>query len=129
MPEVWSAPVRFAECDAVGVVFNAHYLSWVDEAVGAWWTAVGMPWPEVEAAGVGRLVKAADLEWHSPARHGDVVSVDADLDRLGRTSLTLAFTVRVGERVCCRVRVTYVAVAGGVPAPWPEKVRAVLQGG
>ena len=129
MPEVWSAPVRFAECDAQGVVFNGHYLTWVDEAVGAWWTANGLPWAEVEAQGVGRLIKAADLEWHSSARHGDVVRVDADLDRLGRTSLTVAFTVRVGERVCCRARVTYVAVAGGRPAPWPEKVRVALQGG
>ena len=26
---------------------------------------------------------------------------DAELDRLGRTSLTLVFTVRVADRVCC----------------------------
>ena len=32
MPEVWSAPVRFVECDQQGVVFNAHYLTWADEA-------------------------------------------------------------------------------------------------
>lgn len=126
MPEVWSAPVRFAECDQQGVVFNAHYLTFADEAVSAWWTAIGLPF---EQLGVENVVKAAHLEWHSSARHGDTVSVDAELDRLGRTSLTVALTVRVAARVCCRVRTTYVAVADGVAVPWPEKVRAVLAAG
>lgn len=29
----WSAPVRYSECDQQGVVFNAHYLAYADEAV------------------------------------------------------------------------------------------------
>ncbi|MQA33976.1 acyl-CoA thioesterase [Modestobacter roseus] len=123
MPEVWSAPVRFAECDPQGVVFNGHYLTWADEAVAAWWRSVGLPFAET---GVEQLVKAAQLEWRSPARHGDTVSVDAELERLGRTSLTVALTVRVRERVSCRVRMTYVAVADGVAVPWPDQVRALL---
>ena len=43
MPEVRSAPARFVECDQQGVVFNAHYLPWADEAVNAWWEAAGLP--------------------------------------------------------------------------------------
>jgi acyl-CoA thioester hydrolase len=37
------------------------------------------------------------------------------------------FTVRVGERVCCVVRNTYVATAGGAAVPWPDDVRARLE--
>jgi len=29
----WSSPVRYVECDQQGIVFNAHYLTWADEAV------------------------------------------------------------------------------------------------
>ena len=29
----WSSPVRYGECDQQGVVFNAHYLAWADEAM------------------------------------------------------------------------------------------------
>ena len=32
---VWSSPVRYAECDGLGVVFNGHYLTWADEAATA----------------------------------------------------------------------------------------------
>ena len=124
MPEVWSAPVRFAECDQQGVAFNAHYLSWADEAVNAWWAAAGLPYGALAAWGLEYFVKATSLDWGSSARYGDTVAVDAELERLGRSSLTLGFTVRVGERVCCTIRTTYVATAGGRPAPWPDDVRA-----
>ena len=124
MPEVWSAPVRFAECDQQGVVFNAHYLTWADEAVDAWWAAAGLPYGSLAAWDVEYLVKATALDWISPARYGDTVAVDVELAALGRTSLTLRFTVRAGARVCCTVTTTYVATTDGRPAPWPDEVRA-----
>ena len=129
MPEVWSAPVRFVECDQQGVVFNAHYLTWADEAVNAWWEAAGLPFGALEAWGLDYYVKASSLDWVSSARYGETVAVDVELEQLGRTSLTLVFAVRVGERLCCTVRTTYVAAAGGRSVPWPDEVRARLLAG
>jgi acyl-CoA thioester hydrolase len=124
VPEVWSAPVRFVECDQQGIVFNAHYLTWADEAVNTWWAARGLPWQALVERGMEYSVRASALDWVSPARYGDTVDVDVEVDRLGRSSLTLVFTVRVGERVCCTVTTTYVATVDGRPAPWPDDVRA-----
>ena len=126
MPEVWSAPVRFVECDQQGVVFNAHYLTWADEAVNAWWAARGLPWDELVERGAEYFVKASSLDWVSSARYGDTVAVDVAVEALGRTSLTLGFTVRVGERVCCTIRTTSVATADGRPTPWPDDVRSLF---
>jgi acyl-CoA thioester hydrolase len=128
VPEVWSAPVRFVECDQQGVVFNAHYLTWADEAVNAWWETAGLPFGALDAWGIEYYVKASALDWVSSARYGDTVAVDAELEKLGRTSLTVVFTVRVAERVCCTVRTTYVATADGRPTPWPDDVRVALAG-
>jgi acyl-CoA thioester hydrolase len=55
--------------------------------------------------------------------------VDADTEKLGRTSVTVRFTIRVGERVCCVVRNTYVATDAGRPTPWPDGIRAALETG
>jgi acyl-CoA thioester hydrolase len=126
VPQVWSSPVRFVECDQQGVVFNAHYLVWADEAVNTWWADRGVDWPALIARGVEYLVVASSLEWRSSARYGDTVSVDADLETLGRTSLTLRFAIRVGERLCCTVRTTYVCTLGGSSSPWPDDVRALI---
>jgi acyl-CoA thioester hydrolase len=71
-------------------------------------------------------VKASTLEWSAPARWGDTVTVDAETEEVGRSSVTARFTVRVGERVCCVVRTVYVCVADGAAAPWPDDVRARL---
>jgi acyl-CoA thioester hydrolase len=129
VPVTWSSPVRFVECDQQGVVFNAHYLTWADEAVNTWWEAMGLPWGALATWGLEYFVKASSLDWVSSARYGDTVAIDVDVAQLGRTSLTLLFTVRVGERVCCTVRTTYVATADGRPAPWPDEVRARISGG
>ncbi|THV18013.1 acyl-CoA thioesterase [Nocardioides caeni] len=125
MTAVWSAPVRYAECDQQGVVFNGHYLTWADEAATAWWIAVGMPYDEL-AVGGDTMVKAAALSWRSSARWGETVTVDARLASLGRTSLSLELDVRVDDRHCCTVTMTYVWVEDGAAAPWPERVRAAL---
>ncbi|NEM08816.1 hotdog domain-containing protein [Geodermatophilus normandii] len=122
----WSSPVRFVECDQQGVVFNAHYLVWADEASTLWWASLGLSWDELSAR-VEPVVKASTLEWSSSARWGDTVTVDAAAERLGRTSVTVRFTVRVDERVCCVVRNTYVGTAGGASTPWPDDVRARLE--
>ena len=126
MPPVWTSPVRFVECDQQGIVFNAHYLVWADEAVNAWWAERGLDWIALTARGLEYVVVASALEWRSPARYGDVVEVDAGLEKLGRTSLTLRFAVRVGDRQCCEIRTTYVCTDAGAPAPWPEEIRALI---
>jgi acyl-CoA thioester hydrolase len=128
VPVTWTSPVRFVECDQQGVVFNAHYLVWADEASNLWWASLGLPWGEI-AARADPVVKASTLEWSSSARWGDTVTVDAEAERVGRTSVTVRFTVRVGERVCCVVRNTYVGTAGGVSVPWPDDVRERLTAG
>ena len=48
----WSAPVRYAECDGQGVVFNSHYLLYADgQAVGV-----------VEAKRVGETLTGVELQ-------------------------------------------------------------------
>jgi acyl-CoA thioester hydrolase len=126
VPPVWSSPVRFVECDQQGIVFNAHYLVWADEAVNTWWVRRGVDWAAVNAQGIDYVVVASALEWRSSARYGDTVEVDADLEKLGRTSLTLRFVIRVGERECCVVRTTYVCTTGGTSSPWPEEIRSLV---
>ena len=129
MPQVWSSPVRYVECDQQGIVFNAHYLVWADEAVNTWWADRGVPWAELNAQGIEYVVVASALDWRSSARWGDTVEVDADLEKLGRTSVTVRFTIHVGDRQCCVVRTTYVCTTAGAPTAWPDEVRARLTEG
>ena len=121
----WSAPVRYAECDQQGVVFNAHYLAYADEAVAHVLAQHGLSYGDLLARGYDTSVVATELQWSSPARWGDVVDVDGQVERVGRTSFVVGLTISVGARLCCRVRTTYVLTdAQRAPAPVPEDVRA-----
>ncbi|HEY0508024.1 MAG TPA: thioesterase family protein [Blastococcus sp.] len=129
MSTVWSSPVRFVECDQQGIVFNAHYLVWADEAVTTWWDRREVDWADLNARGFEYVVVASSLEWRSSARWRDSVEVDAELEKLGRTSVTVRFVIRAGERECCVVRTTYVCTSGGTSTPWPDEVRNQLADG
>ena len=124
MRGVWSAPVRYVECDAQGIVFNGHYLTWADEAATALMGALGTPYAELLARGLDTSVVASDLQWSSPAVWGEVVEVDGEVARLGRTSFTYRLTIRVGARTCCVVTTTYVLVdRDRTPTALPDDVR------
>jgi acyl-CoA thioester hydrolase len=120
----WSATVRYAECDQQGVVFNGHYLTYADEAVVPVLRGLGVSYEDLLARGLDISVVAAELQWSSPARWGEVVDVDGVVERVGRTSFTIAFEISVGERLCCRVRTTYVMVDSEFrPTTLPDDVR------
>ena len=122
MKSTWSAPVRFAETDAQGVVFNAHYLTWCDEAASALLAARGL----ASFAEDIRLV-ASSIAWSGPARWGDVVDVTATCAKVGNTSFVLDFDVAVSGTTICRVTTTYVHVgADGRPAPVTDAERDAL---
>ena len=55
--------------------------------------------------------------------------MDTETEKVGRTSVTLLFTVRVGDRLCCVVRTTYVWLDGGAATPWPDNLRARFAAG
>jgi len=117
----WSAPVRYAEVDQQGIVFNSHYLLYCDEAMGTFCLDRGL----IDLAERVHLV-ASSLTWHAPARWGDVVAVDAACTRLGTSSFVMHFDVRVGAQLVCAVDTTYVLAAAGRPIPLPDDIRALL---
>jgi acyl-CoA thioester hydrolase len=127
---VWSAPVRYAEADQQGIVFNAHYLTWADEAATAWFAALGTPFPALIERGLDVRVRASTLEWSSSARYGDVVDLDVRCERVGGSSLVLATAVEVDGDPRCTVRTTYVLVNTATrPVRIPEDLRAIWLAG
>ena len=115
--------MRYAEMDRQGVVFNAHYLLWCDEAMSAFCRERGLR----ELAELVRLVSCT-LHWKSSATWGDTVDVDVTCARTGRTSFVLDFVIRVGARVCCEVTTTYVNTdESGRPEPLTDAARGALQ--
>jgi acyl-CoA thioester hydrolase len=117
--------VRYAEVDMQGHVFNAHYLTFCDDACSAWLRErIG----DYRAAGFDLVVKTATLTWHQGAGYDEVLAIDLQPTRWGTTSFDVRFEGSVGERPSFSATLTYVSIAPGTltPAPMPGAVRAAL---
>ena len=115
-----------------GIVFNAHYLAYCDDAFGAWAEAA-IPGAMAFVGHAGTfdvLVKRAVVTWKGALRFGETVDIDCSVGRWGRSSFDVHFAGSVDGAERFDVVVTYVNVTPGThtPAPVAGDVRAALQG-
>lgn len=80
--------VRYAECDAQKVVFNARYGDYIELATTEFMRALGFEDELVTGSIDYQLVKQL-IEWRSPARFDDVLEARVWAHHLGTTSFTL----------------------------------------
>lgn len=119
--------VRLGECDPQGVVFNANYLAYVDDAVDVWLRErLGAAYP----AEFDIMLKKATIEWTAPARPGDVITMRVRVSRWGRTSFDVGIDGSVGEQPAFAAEILYISVKPGTvePVPPSNAVKAALAG-
>jgi acyl-CoA thioester hydrolase len=86
--------VRYSECDAQKVVFNARYGEYVDLAGTAFLRAIDLG---EQPGGVGfdyQVVKQT-TQWSASARFDDVLELSVYATHLGNTSFTLMTEFRI----------------------------------
>ncbi|MEK6228967.1 MAG: thioesterase family protein [Actinomycetota bacterium] len=129
-PFVHRLRVRYAECDLQGVVFNAHYMTYLDEAMTELWRqTVGGGYQGMVTAGTDMVVAEARLRFLSPARFDDEVAIEAQTTRLGTTGMTTELRIaRDGETLAeAELRHVFVATDGSGKVPLPDEVRRGLE--
>jgi len=101
--------VRWAEVDLQKVVFNPHYLMYVDTAIADYWRALALPYEQTLAALGGELfVKKASLEFHASAFYDDRLSVGLRCARIGNSSLQFVSGIFRGEELLVSAELIYV---------------------
>lgn len=120
--------VRYYEADQQGVVFNAWYLAWFDEAMSGFLRHRGLTEPEMAEHGIDFQLVHSEIDWRSGVRYGDDVSIAVEPGRIGTTSFDVRFSVRRGSEVTCTGTIVYVSVArdGSGKQPVPPLLRKVL---
>ena len=124
--------VRYQECDAQKVVFNARYGEYMDLAVGEFIRAIGFGKEMVSGELDYQLVRQV-TEWKAPARYDDVVEATVKALRLGTTSFTLGVEFRIAGKpdVIATMETVYVLVdtATLTKKPLPDALRRALERG
>jgi acyl-CoA thioester hydrolase len=89
--------VRFAECDAQGVVFNAHYQALCDAVLDLWVRdRMGKAWQRAVGAHFS-VVASSQFDYKSPARFLDELRISGVVSRWGRTSFEIRWEAFVAD--------------------------------
>ena len=115
--------VRFRDCDPMGHVNNAVYLTYLELARFAYWKAA-----EIErlAGEVSYIIARVEIDFRSPAVTGDVLDVGIRVTGFGRTSFSMAYEIRDAEgRLVATAKSVQVAYdyAAGKTVPLPDAIK------
>ncbi|MCG8669292.1 MAG: acyl-CoA thioesterase [Pseudomonadales bacterium] len=104
--------VRYCECDAQLVVFNARYGDYVDTASTEYFRALFGDYQVLLDQGLDCQVVKLSTEWKSPARFDDVVQISVETSHIGNTSFSYQLTFRHygSEQLIAVSNITYVMV-------------------
>ena len=110
-PFTYYLRVRYGECDAQRVVFNARYADYVDVATNEFIRAIGFSDALINGDLDFQLVKQT-TEWKAPARFDQVLAISVSAIQLGRTSFTLRSEFRIAgdDAIIATVETIYVLV-------------------
>lgn len=119
--------VRYGECDQQGVVFNANYMVYMDDASEQWISGLA-PDGNFKSLDWDWMVVRSVLEWKAPAHHGDLLEVEVGIVRYGSTSFDIGYVGTVRGEPVFAARSVCVSVRPVTLEKWaiPASIKALL---
>ncbi len=124
--------VRYSEIDLQGVVFNAHYLTYLDVAHTEYMRAMKYDYgQEVKETGVDFHLAKATVEFKAPLYFDQEFDVGIRVSRLGNSSITIFYEIyKTGtdELMACGEKVDVcVYLDGHQSVPIPDGFRKAME--
>jgi len=124
--------VRFAETDAQGVVYYAHYFVWFEVARVNFLRTLGFDYSQAEKEGIGFVIAEAYCRYLAPAHFDELIKIKTWVEDIGRSSFTLSYEVmnaQTGQTLALGKTVQVFLDMKGTrrPIPIPESVRKALE--
>lgn len=122
--------VRWAEVDMQKIVFNAHYLMYIDTAMADYWRALALPYEAaMHQLGGDIFIKKASVEYHASARYDDQLEVGLRCARIGNSSIVFDAAIFRGDRLVVTSELVYVYAnpSTQLSQPVPPALRAIFE--
>jgi acyl-CoA thioester hydrolase len=121
--------VRYHECDAQGIVFNANHFAYFDITLTELWREAFGSYDAVrEDYGTDVVVADAQASFHGPVRFDDEIDVHFTIERFGNTSMTARVEEHRNGEVLVSGRMVHVFVDAKTlkKQPIPDHMRDTL---
>jgi len=123
--------VRWAEVDMQKIVFNGHYLMYLDTAIADYWRSMAIPYEAtMHQLGGDLYVKKAGLEYHASARYDDVLDIGLKCARIGNSSMQFVAGIFSGDQLLITGELIYVYAdpVSQTSRPVPQSLRDIMNG-
>lgn len=122
--------VRYGECDAQQIVFNARYADYVDVAMTEYFRQVVGGFQALLDKGLDNQVVSLHIDWFSSAQFDDVLAINVSTRKVGNTSYTFDISICDfnTQKIVAKSTITYVMVdtKNYQKTPVPDWLRAKL---
>ena len=120
--------IEFNHCDPAGIVFFPRYLEMLNSmAENFFRDRLDYPFEAITLRdGFGVPTVRLETDFRAPSRLGDLVRFTLVVAAVGRSSLDLHHSARLGDELRLEARQRLVWINNGRAAPWPERLRAAL---
>ena len=85
--------VTYAETDAMGIVYYANYLRWLEVGRTELMRSLGIAYKEMEARGAFLPVSEVYCKYHASARYDDILIIETTVDFLRRASIQFSYRI------------------------------------
>jgi acyl-CoA thioester hydrolase len=123
--------VRFRDCDPLGHVNNAVYLTYLEQARMFHWRALWGFGIDPDPVVPGVILARVEIDYRTPAKYGQTLVVGLDVAALGRTSFTYDYEILdEQDRLVASARTVQVMYdyTTGKPVTIPDAIRQKIQG-
>jgi len=121
--------VRWADIDMQKIVFNGHYLTYLDTAVTAYWARLALPYESAFQILGGELyMKKVTLEYHASALMDDNLHIGMKCSRVGTSSMAFEAGIFRGDKLLVSAELIYVFANPQTQSsqPIPDVLRHIL---
>lgn len=122
--------VRYSEIDGQKVVFNAHYLTYLDVAVVEYFRKViGPDFLKLPEGYFDIALVKVSIDFKQPARLDDVIDVHCRITRLGNSSMNFEYMITRDNEVLVEAESVQVNFnpTTGKSQPIPEEIRRKIK--
>ncbi len=126
---LWPHRVRFSDTDASGRIHYTAMLRFFEAAEVEFLRTLGILYTDIQDGETSYPRVRIECNYTGAVRDDDVVEIAVAVERVGKSSFTLAFDARVGGRQAAEGRITVVCmnVATQASRPLPENLAAILR--
>ena len=114
--------VRYAETDQMGVVYHANYLVWCEIGRTKLSEELGFKYADMEKKGVLSPVTNIQMNYRSPARYGEDVTIRTWIEKYNGFRLTYGYEIQDDSgKVCAEATSEHVCVNAETFRPFSLK--------